>query len=147
MVSASSANGAWAAIPPSLRQKLRSTLASSRFKLSSSLIAIGLVHDHGTGCPQGRSACRQLVHRGGELDVELGHTAGVVGRQRDLDVFVDIKPLRVVIHFFGDQSRPGHETEGLVKIREYELPGDGVPARNLTPAAELSERIGLGRSG
>src|SRR5690349_39254 len=146
MVSASSANGAWAKTPPSLRQKLRSTFASSRFKLSSSLIAIGPANGHGTAYPQEASASCQLVHLGGELDVELGHAAGVVGGQRHFDVLIDIEPLRMVIHLFSDQGRPGHEAEGLVEILEHELPGDSVPARNLAPAAELAKCVGLSRS-
>src|SRR5712675_32902 len=111
MVSTSSANGACAAITPSLRQKLRNTLASSRFKLSSSLIAIGLANGHGSGHSQGPSASGELVHLGGELDVELGHTAGVVGGQRHLNVLVNVEPLGMVIHLFGDQGRAGHEAE------------------------------------
>ena len=86
----------------------------------------------------------ELVHLGGELDVELGHAAGVVGGQRHLDVLVDIEPLGMVIHLFGDQRRPGHEAEGLVEVLEHELPGDGVAARHLAPAVELAERIGSG---
>src|SRR4051812_47926314 len=147
MVSTSSANGAWAKTPPSLRQKLRSTLASSRFKLSSSLIAILLVNGHGSGRSQGPSTSGQSIHLAGELDVELGDAAGVVGGQGHLDVLVDVEPLGVVIHLFGDQSGSGHEPEGLVEILEYELPGDGVPPRYLTPAAELPERVSFRRSG
>src|SRR5207302_3948125 len=81
----------------------------------------------------------QLVHLGGELDVELGHAAGIVGGQRHFDVLVDIEPLGMVIHLFSNQGRPRHEAEGLVEILENELPCDGVPARNLAPAAELAE--------
>src|SRR4029078_4691699 len=98
MVRASSANGAWAAMPPSLRQKLRSTFASSRFRPSSSLIAIGPAGGHRTARSQVASSLGQLVHLGGKLDVQLGHATGIVGGQRDLDVLVDIEPLGMVIH-------------------------------------------------
>jgi hypothetical protein len=39
------------------------------------------------------------IHRLSELNVELGHPAGVLGGQRDFHRPVDVEPFRMVIHF------------------------------------------------
>src|SRR5690348_9195477 len=64
------------------------------------------------------------VHRLGKLDIPLRDTAGIMGRQGDLDGLVDIAPFRMMVVLFGDQGGAGHEAEGLVKILENEGFGD-----------------------
>src|SRR4051812_11901927 len=58
------------------------------------------------------------VHGLGELDIQLGDAAGVVGRQHHLYRLVNVLPFRVVVVLLGDQGCAGHEPEGLVEILE-----------------------------
>src|SRR5450432_508964 len=83
---------------------------------------------------------RQPIHRFRQLDVELGHAAGVVGGKRHLDLLVDIEPFRMVIELLGHQRGPRHEPEGLVEIPEYELLGDGIAVLDLAPAHQPGKR-------
>ena len=87
-------------------------------------------------CPDERRLARNLIHRLGELDVALGQAAGVVGRQGDVNGLIDVEPFGMVIEFFRNQRRTGHEAEGLVEIGKNEFPGDGVAPRSLAPAFE-----------
>src|SRR6185312_8710921 len=57
-----------------------------------------------------------------------------------LDIFVDVEPLRMVVHFFGNQRRARHKAESLIEILEHEFPGDGVAARYFRPAGQFAER-------
>src|SRR5262249_17130144 len=83
---------------------------------------------------------RQLFHRLGELHIQFGQAPCIMGREGHFDRLVDIEPFRVVVHFFGDQCRPCHESEGLVEVLEDEFPCDGIPASHFGPAAEPRQR-------
>ena len=82
----------------------------------------------------------ELVHGFGELDVELGQAAGIVGRKRHLYIFVDVEPFGMMIELFRHQRGAGHEAEGLIEIGKDELFGDGVAAVDLGPALEPGKR-------
>src|SRR5580704_17624743 len=88
-------------------------------------------------CPQ---SAGELIHGLGELDVELGQAAGIVGRQRDSDIFVDVEPFGTVIELFRHQRGTRHEAEGLIEIGKDEFLGDGVATADLGPAFEPGER-------
>ena len=64
----------------------------------------------GDGQSRFLQACKRqpakFIHRFGELDVQSGHAAGVVGRQRHLDRLVDVEPFRMVVHLFRHLRRP-----------------------------------------
>src|SRR5271155_2748419 len=72
-----------------------------------------------------QSAC-ELVHRFGELDVKLGHAAGIMGRQRDIDGFVDIETFGMMVELLRHQGDPRHEAESLAEIRKHEFLADRV---------------------
>src|ERR1700756_2193483 len=87
-----------------------------------------------------RSPAGETVHRLGELDVALGHAAGIMGRQRHLDVLVDVEPFGVMVELLGDERDPCHEAERGVEIGKHELLADGIAAFRLAPAGKLGER-------
>src|SRR5262245_431304 len=89
----------------------------------------------------------QAIHGLGQLDVAIGHAAGIVGRQRHLDPVVDVEPFRMMVEFLRDQRRARHEAEGFAEVGEREIPADGVAALHLAPAMELGERARAGASG
>src|ERR1700722_4013499 len=78
-----------------------------------------------------------LVHRLREFHVELGHAAGVMGRERHFDGLVDVEPFGVMIEFLGDQRGASHKAERGVEIREHEFPGDRVASLSVAPVVEL----------
>jgi hypothetical protein len=84
------------------------------------------------------------AHRLGERDVFLRETVRIVGRERHLDGTVDIEPLGMVVHFFGDERRARHEAERLIEVLEGEFPRDRVASVDLTPLREACE-CGLAR--
>ena len=86
-----------------------------------------------------RRAAWRSVHRLGELDVEPGDAAGVMGRQHHLHRLVDVAPFRVMVALFGDQRGAGHEAEGLVEILEGEGALDRLAARRLRPARKFRQ--------
>src|SRR5215467_10615207 len=57
----------------------------------------------------------QTIHGLGELDVTLGHAAGIMRRERNLDLVVDVEPLRMMIELLRGQRRAGHEAEDFVE--------------------------------
>src|SRR5262245_23943502 len=67
-----------------------------------------------------------LVDILGERDVLVAKPAGIVRRQRNRHLVVDIAPLGVMSGFLGHQRYPRHETERLGKILELELSRDAV---------------------
>src|ERR1700674_529906 len=81
-----------------------------------------------------RLRASDAVHRLRELDVELGHAAGIVSRERHLDGLVDVEPFGMVVELLGHQGGAGHEAERRVEVREHEFPGDGVAPARLAPA-------------
>src|SRR5262249_52293933 len=89
----------------------------------------------------------QSIHGLGELDVAIGHAAGIVGRKRHFDLVVDVEPFRMMVEFLRDQRRARHEAEGLVEVLEREFPADGVTALHLAPAVELGEGALAGGAG
>lgn len=60
----------------------------------------------------------EFVHGGGQFQVQLRHTSGVMGVQRNLYAVVNIKPFGVVVHFFGQNGGLGHKGKGRAEIRE-----------------------------
>src|SRR5438552_2436566 len=60
------------------------------------------------------------VHGLGQLDIEPGDAAGIMGGQHHLHGLVDIAPFRVMVVFLGDKCCPRHEAERLVEILEGE---------------------------
>src|SRR6187402_2312857 len=72
----------------------------------------------GTSPAMTNSTTRNLVHRARELDVQLGHAARVMRRERHLDGLVDVEPFGMMIHLFGDERGPRHEAERRVEILE-----------------------------
>src|SRR5262249_15825727 len=62
-----------------------------------------------------------FIHSVGQFHVAIGQTARIVRGKRHLHGFIDIEPLRMVIHFFRDQRHTGHEPEGLVEVLEHEF--------------------------
>src|SRR6516165_3164621 len=89
----------------------------------------------------------QSIHGLGELDVAIGHAAGIVSRKRHFDLVVDVEPFWMMVEFLRDQRRARHEAEGLVEVAEREFPADGVAALHLAPAVELGERALAGGAG
>ena len=89
---------------------------------------------------RGERLPRELVHGLGELDVAVGQSAGIVGRQCDLDGFVNIEPFGVVIELFRHQRGARHETEGRIEIGKNEFFGDGVAILDLAPSFKTAER-------
>src|SRR4051812_4747910 len=49
-----------------------------------------------------RAADMERVHPSCELEVKVGETAGIMGRQVDLDDVVDVRPFGVVLHALGN---------------------------------------------
>src|SRR5690242_16112867 len=94
-----------------------------------------------------RSRPSKTVHRLGELDVTLGQSARIVGRERHRHGLVDIEPFRMVVELLGDERSPCHEPERLVEIAKPEGPGDGVAVLDLAPAGKPGERRLAGISG
>src|SRR6202790_812716 len=86
------------------------------------------------------SLAGELVHGLGELDVEFGQPAGIMGRQSHFDIFVDVEPFGVVIEFFRHQRGARHEAEGLIEIGKDEFFGDGISILDLGPAFEPGQR-------
>ena len=82
----------------------------------------------------------ELVHRFGELDIELRQSAGIVCREGYIDGFVDIGPFRVMVELFRNQSGARHKPERFVEVLEYKFPGDGIVPRHFAPALELGQR-------
>lgn len=82
-----------------------------------------------------------LVDEGGKSDVALGETATLVGAERDLNLVVDIEPLRMMVHLLRLQGHSGHEAKGLIEVFKEELFIDGVPHARLHPlgAAEQGQ--------
>src|SRR5260370_24490374 len=89
--------------------------------------------------PRLPASAGQLIHGLGELDVELGEAAGIVGRQRHFDIFVDVEPFGMVIELFRHQRGTRHKAEGLIEIGKDEFFGDGVATVDLGPAFEPGE--------
>src|SRR5262245_37678014 len=84
-------------------------------------------------------AC-QPVHGLGQLDVELGQAASVVGRKRHCNSLVDVEPFRMMVELLGHQRGARHEAERLVEVAEHERLADGVTVLDLAPATKPCER-------
>ena len=65
--------------------------------------------------------CRQTVNALRQGKIALRYATRVVRRQVDLDPVVDIEPLGVVVHRFGQQRDATHEAECFDEIRKSEL--------------------------
>ena len=77
-----------------------------------------------------------IVDRFGQLHILGGEAAGVVGREHDLDLVVDVGPFGMVVGLLGRQRHAGHEAPGLVEIGELQAALDGIAARNFLPFLE-----------
>src|SRR5215208_2494646 len=82
----------------------------------------------------------KTIHLFGERDVELGHPAGAMRRQRHLNAVVNIRPIRVMIELLRHERRARHEGEGLVEALEFEAFADRIAFRRLRPAWEFGKR-------
>src|SRR5262245_7751974 len=87
-----------------------------------------------------RGRLRQPVHGFGESDVALGDAAGIMGRERHLDLVVDVEPFRVMIELLCEKRGASHEAERRVEIFEGESPADGVATLHLAPACKPRQR-------
>lgn len=74
-----------------------------------------------------------------ELDVTRGDPPGIVRHQIDYDAVVDIRPLGVVVHPFGDECHRAHERKGAGEIGKEEFPvklsAGECPSRELLQCA------------
>ena len=52
----------------------------------------------------------------GEVDVLLCDTSGIVSGEVDGQAIIYVEPLGMMFHFFSDQCRHRHETEGMDEI-------------------------------
>src|SRR6185312_3695311 len=85
---------------------------------------------------------RRRVDELRHFHVELGHAAGVVSGQQDVDLAVDIAPLRMVVELLGLHGDPAHEAEGAAEIAEHHLAADGVAlARRGDPDRQALQRL------
>src|SRR5262245_43526233 len=82
----------------------------------------------------------QPVHGFGEGDVTLGDAAGIMGRERHLDLIVDVEPFRVMIELFREEPGAGHEAARRRDILDGESPADRVATLHLAPACKPRER-------
>ena len=80
------------------------------------------------------------IHRGGQVDILLRHAAGIMGRQRHIDLVVDIEPFGMVIHLRRQQRRARHEGEGGVEIHELEFAGDRLAVLGQLPVGQPLQR-------
>ena len=62
---------------------------------------------------------QDIVHLLGQFEVKLANTARLVRGQIDGHAAVNIAPFRVVVHLLGQDSRLGHEAQGLHEILEF----------------------------
>src|SRR3984885_3558283 len=94
-------------------------------------------------CP----SARELVHCLGKLHVKLGQAAGIMGRERDLYILVDVEPFRMMVELFCDQRSAGHEPESLIEIGKNEFLADRIAALDFAPALKACERAFAGFAG
>ena len=80
------------------------------------------------------------VHGGGQVDILLRHPAGIMGRQGDIDLVVDIEPFGMVIHLRRQQRAARHEGEGGVEIHKLEFAGDGLAVLGQLPVRQPLQR-------
>src|SRR6185312_9996570 len=107
-----------AATAPNLRRKLR----NSALSLSSDRAPAVFAKAMGLMCAMTYAGARRVkassrsnfVHGLGQFDIEIGDAARIMRGQRHFNLFVNIEPLRMVIHLFGHQRRARHEAKGLV---------------------------------
>ena len=55
------------------------------------------------------------------VDISSAESPAIVGCQSDLNLVVNIEPLRMMIHLVCLQSNSRHKSEGLIEIFEKEL--------------------------
>ncbi len=54
------------------------------------------------------SRASRFVHKLRQLNIKLAKTADIMGRERDFDCVIDIKPFWVMVHLFSPQGHPRH---------------------------------------
>jgi hypothetical protein len=67
--------------------------------------------------------------------------AGIVRRQNDLDLVVDVRPFGMVIGLVGGERDARHEAPCLVEVGELEALLDRVATLDFAPALERRQRI------
>ena len=68
------------------------------------------------------------IHGAGQINIERGHAASIMGGEDDFDGFIDIAPVRMVIEPFGGQRDPRHKSERFAEITESERFADRFSA-------------------
>src|SRR5690606_19902325 len=86
-----------------------------------------------------RSAAGQPIHPGGELEIELGETARVVGGEADIHPVVDVRPVGMVVQLLCRERGPCHEAECLAEILEGEATPDRPAILGQRPAIEFPQ--------
>src|SRR5690242_7878553 len=84
---------------------------------------------------------RDSVDEARERHVLLAEPAGIVRRQNDLDLAVDVRPFGMVIGLVGRERDARHETPRLVEVGELEALVDRVATLDFAPALERRQRI------
>src|SRR5262245_64074174 len=85
-----------------------------------------------------RGRLRQPVHGFGESDVALGDAAGIMGRERHLDLVVDVEPFRVMIELSARRAAPGMKAKPRVKSFKVQVPLTAARTFPPVPAAKLA---------
>src|SRR5690242_11843317 len=74
------------------------------------------------------STAREAVDRLSEPQITVGHSAGIVAGQAEVDLVPDAGELRVMVLFLGVQRDAGEEAERLAEILELEGAGERLAA-------------------
>src|SRR5690348_11350216 len=66
------------------------------------------------------SAAIYLLDFGRQIEIVPGQAAGAMRAQIYGDLVPRVGPVRMMVHFLGGQREPGHKTERLREILEFE---------------------------
>ena len=77
----------------------------------------------------------QTVHRARHAGIEFGQTAGIMGREADLDAIIDIAPFGMMIELLGDVGNLRHPGKGGDEIPEFEAFAYPVARTVMAPAS------------
>ena len=72
-----------------------------------------------------------------QFDVSHCQPRGVESGEYNLHLFIEVEPLRMMVHLLGAECHTRHEAERLVETRENELFVDSIPVRKICPAGPL----------
>ena len=87
-------------------------------------------------------AVRHLVDRARQVDVAHRQAAGIVRRQQDVDLVVDVGPFGMMIRRLGEQRDLRHETERRDEVGEDEAARQPVARRLVRPAGQRRQQRG-----